>query len=67
VVQRTWLATLSVNKERRLGWNCHTGTYQSLVNAFEKFVELKQIHTLSRARVPCEKSGECLCCVVVPE
>lgn len=43
VFQRTWSATLSINKARRLGWNGHIDSYQSLVDAFQKFVELKQI------------------------
>jgi hypothetical protein len=43
VFQRAWSATLSINKVKRLGWNDHIDLYQSLVHAFEKFVELKQI------------------------
>lgn len=43
VFQRTWSATLSVNKARRMGWNGHIDSYRSLVDAFEKFVELKQM------------------------
>ncbi|KAH7070073.1 hypothetical protein FB567DRAFT_613289 [Paraphoma chrysanthemicola] len=43
VFQRTWSATLSINKARRFGWNGHLDSYQSLTDAFEKFVELGQI------------------------
>ena len=43
VFQRTWSATLSVNKARKLGWQGHIDSYQSLTDAFEKFVDLKQI------------------------
>jgi nucleoside-diphosphate-sugar epimerase len=46
VFQRTWSATLSVNKARALGWNGHIDSYKSLTDAFEKFVELKQIPPL---------------------
>ncbi|KAH7069579.1 hypothetical protein BKA63DRAFT_545243 [Paraphoma chrysanthemicola] len=43
VFQRTWSATLSINKARRFGWNGHLDSYQSLTDAFDKFVELGQI------------------------
>lgn len=43
VFQRTWSATLSINKARKFGWTGHIDSYQSLVDAFDKFVELKQI------------------------
>ncbi|KAI1741215.1 hypothetical protein F4680DRAFT_71582 [Xylaria scruposa] len=35
--QRTWSATLSVNKARQFGWTGHIDSYQSFVNTFEKF------------------------------
>ncbi|KAF5866520.1 hypothetical protein ETB97_011405 [Aspergillus alliaceus] len=35
--QRTWSATLSVNKARRFGWTCHIDPYQSFVDTFDKF------------------------------
>ncbi|KAB8229678.1 uncharacterized protein BDW43DRAFT_302957 [Aspergillus alliaceus] len=35
--QRTWSATLSVNKVRRFGWTCHIDSYQSFVDTFDKF------------------------------
>jgi nucleoside-diphosphate-sugar epimerase len=38
--QRTWSATLSVNKARRYGWTGHIDSYQSFVNTFEKFRQL---------------------------
>ncbi|KIX92748.1 uncharacterized protein Z520_11600 [Fonsecaea multimorphosa CBS 102226] len=43
VFQRTWSATLSINKARKFGWTGHIDSYQSLTDAFDKFVELKQI------------------------
>jgi nucleoside-diphosphate-sugar epimerase len=46
VFQRTWSATLSINKARRFGWAGHIDSYQSLTDAFDKFVELKQIPSL---------------------
>jgi nucleoside-diphosphate-sugar epimerase len=46
VFQRTWSATLSINKARKFGWQGHIDSYQSLTDAFEKFVELKQIPRL---------------------
>jgi nucleoside-diphosphate-sugar epimerase len=51
VFQRTWSATLSVNKARKLGWQGHIDSYQSLTDAFEKFVELKQIPAI-KAQAP---------------
>jgi hypothetical protein len=45
VFQRTWSATPSVNKARKFGWTGHIESYQSLTDAFDKFVELKQIPT----------------------
>ncbi|KAJ5318516.1 hypothetical protein N7476_004936 [Penicillium atrosanguineum] len=38
--QRTWSATLSVNKARRFGWTGHADSYQSFVDTFEKFRQL---------------------------
>ena len=43
VFQRTWSATLSVNKARDFGWNARVDSFQSLTYAFDKFVQLKQI------------------------
>ncbi|KAH7563843.1 hypothetical protein BM1_00890 [Bipolaris maydis] len=43
VFQRTWSATLSINKARKLGWTGHIDSFQSLTDAFDKFVELRQI------------------------
>jgi len=45
VFQRTWSATLSINKARKFGWTGHIDSYQSLTDAFDKFVNLKQIPT----------------------
>ncbi|KAI4679683.1 hypothetical protein J4E85_001215 [Alternaria conjuncta] len=49
VFQRTWSATLSVNKARRFGWTGHIDSYQSLTGAFDKFVQLKQIPALQHS------------------
>lgn len=49
VFQRTWSATLSVNKARRFGWTGHIDSYQSLTGAFDKFVHLKQIPALQHS------------------
>nr|D7PI19.1 RecName: Full=Short chain dehydrogenase gsfE; AltName: Full=Griseofulvin synthesis protein E [Penicillium aethiopicum]ADI24957.1 GsfE [Penicillium aethiopicum] len=38
--QRTWSATLSVNKARRFGWTGHMDSYQSFVDTFDKFRQL---------------------------
>ncbi|KAI0547172.1 hypothetical protein F4679DRAFT_373124 [Xylaria curta] len=38
--QRTWSATLSVNKARQFGWTGHIDSYQSFVNTFEKFRQI---------------------------
>ncbi|KAK5547509.1 hypothetical protein LTR46_012010, partial [Exophiala xenobiotica] len=43
VFQRTWSATLSINKARKFGWTGHIDSFQSLTDAFDKFVELKQL------------------------
>jgi nucleoside-diphosphate-sugar epimerase len=43
VFQRTWSATLSINKAREFGWCGHIDSFQSLTDAFENFVKLKQI------------------------
>lgn len=41
--QRTWSATLSVNKARRFGWTGHHDSYHSFVDTFEKFRQLDLI------------------------
>ncbi|KAF2821688.1 NAD(P)-binding protein [Ophiobolus disseminans] len=46
VFQRTWSATLSVNKARKLGWMGHVDSYEGLTDAFERFVELGLIPPL---------------------
>lgn len=38
--QRTWSATLSVNKARMFGWTGHIDSYQAFVNTFDKFRQL---------------------------
>jgi len=43
VFQRSWSATLSINKAREYGWTGHIDSYKSLVATFEKFKELGQI------------------------
>jgi nucleoside-diphosphate-sugar epimerase len=43
VFQRTWSATLSINKAREYGWTGHIDSFKSLTDAFEKFEELGQI------------------------
>jgi hypothetical protein len=43
VFQRTWSATLSINKARSFGWSGHIDSFQSLTDAFDNFVDLKQI------------------------
>lgn len=43
VFQRTWSATLSINKARSYGWQGHIDSFQSLTEAFDNFVNLKQI------------------------
>lgn len=40
VFQRTWSATLSINKARKFGWTGHADTYECLVETFEKFQRL---------------------------
>lgn len=48
VFQRTWSATLSINKARKFGWNGHIDSFQSFTDAFAKFVELGQIPPLNK-------------------
>ncbi|KAH7355200.1 hypothetical protein BKA65DRAFT_235892 [Rhexocercosporidium sp. MPI-PUGE-AT-0058] len=43
VFGRTWSATLSISKAREFGWNGYIDSYKSFTDAFEKFVDLKQI------------------------
>ncbi|KAE8372124.1 hypothetical protein BDV26DRAFT_302213 [Aspergillus bertholletiae] len=43
VFRRTWSATLSINKARKFGWTGHMDSYDSFIDAFEKFRELGQI------------------------
>jgi nucleoside-diphosphate-sugar epimerase len=43
VFQRTWCATLSINKAREFGWTGHIDSYKSFTNMFKKFAELGQI------------------------
>lgn len=43
VFQRTWSATLSINKARKFGWNGHIDTHQAFVASFQKFKDLGQI------------------------
>jgi nucleoside-diphosphate-sugar epimerase len=43
VFQRTWSATLSINKARSFGWSGHIDSFRSLTDAFSNFVDLKQI------------------------
>ena len=47
VFQRGWNATLSINKARAFGWNGHIDSYQSFVDAFERFAELGQLPKLT--------------------
>lgn len=37
VFQRTWSATVSINKARKYGWTGHVDTYESFVKTFDKF------------------------------
>lgn len=37
VFQRTWSATLSINKARRFGWTGHIDSYKSFTDAFQSF------------------------------
>lgn len=41
--RRTWSATLSMTKARKLGWTGYIDSYESNVRAFEQFKALKQI------------------------
>jgi nucleoside-diphosphate-sugar epimerase len=43
VFQRTWSATLSINKARKFGWTGHMDSYQAFVKTFEKMKALGQI------------------------
>jgi hypothetical protein len=36
VFQRTWSATLSINKARKFGWTGHMDSYQAFVKTFER-------------------------------
>ncbi|KAH7418075.1 hypothetical protein BKA64DRAFT_187666 [Cadophora sp. MPI-SDFR-AT-0126] len=40
VFQRTWSATLSINKARRFGWTGHIDSYKSFTDAFQSFEEI---------------------------
>jgi len=46
VFQRTWCATLSINKARKYGWTGHLDSFDSITHAFDKFEELDQIPKL---------------------
>lgn len=48
VFQRTWSATLSINKARAFGWTGHVDSFESFTHAFEKFVELGQIPSFQK-------------------
>ena len=37
VFQRSWSATLSINKARRFGWTGHIDSYKSFTDAFQSF------------------------------
>lgn len=39
VFQRTWSATVSVNKARKFGWTGHVDTYECFLKTFEKFMK----------------------------
>lgn len=41
--RRSWSATLSMSKARKLGWTGYVDSYESNVQVFERFRELKQI------------------------
>ncbi len=43
VFQRTWCATLSINKARKFGWTGHLDSFESITRAFDKFADLGQI------------------------
>jgi nucleoside-diphosphate-sugar epimerase len=43
VFQRTWSATLSINKARKFGWTGHVDSFQAFVKTFEKMKALGQI------------------------
>ncbi|MCJ1302981.1 hypothetical protein MMC08_005786 [Hypocenomyce scalaris] len=43
VFERTWSATMSINKARKFGWTGHIDCYRSLTDAFRKFEQMGQI------------------------
>ena len=43
VFQRSWSATLTMTKARKLGWTGYKDSYDSVTETFDKFKELKQI------------------------
>jgi hypothetical protein len=43
VFQRTWSATLSINKARKFGWMGHMDSYDAFVKTFERMKALGQI------------------------
>ncbi|KAK5706454.1 hypothetical protein LTR97_001442 [Elasticomyces elasticus] len=43
VFQRSWSATLSMSKARKFGWTGYKDSYDSVVEVFKRFQELKQI------------------------
>jgi nucleoside-diphosphate-sugar epimerase len=43
VFQRSWSATLSINKARKFGWMGHLDSFDSITRTFDEFVEFGQI------------------------
>ncbi|KAL2070818.1 hypothetical protein VTL71DRAFT_13844 [Oculimacula yallundae] len=48
VFQRSWSATLSINKAREYGWNGHIDSFKSFTDAFQKFQDMGQIPLVQR-------------------
>jgi nucleoside-diphosphate-sugar epimerase len=46
VFQRTWSATLSINKARQYGWTGHMDSFKSYTDAFKQFEAMGQIPTV---------------------
>lgn len=48
VFQRTWSATMSINKARKFGWTHHVDSYDSFIEAFKSFEFQSMIPSASR-------------------
>lgn len=58
VFQRTWSATLSINKAREYGWTGHLDSYNSFVHAFEMFKSMGQIPSVWFSGISCKITWE---------